>query len=116
MWLHRLGTDQAHDTCLYHEKDDIFSLDLRASESKKYLFVASESKTTRFVFYLDISKLDDGLLPLTQRVNGIETYVSHRGNHFFIQRKSDECFNSELIACPVENISATSVLLPHRPR
>ncbi|XP_019166680.1 PREDICTED: uncharacterized protein LOC109162430 [Ipomoea nil] len=115
VWLHRLGTDQAHDTCLYHEKNDIFSLDLRASESKKYMFVASESKTTRFVFYLDISKLDDGLLALTQRVNGIETYVSHRGNHFFIQRRSDECFNSELIACPVENISATSVLLPHRP-
>nr|GMD69166.1 prolyl endopeptidase-like [Ipomoea batatas] len=115
VWLHRLGTDQAHDTCLYHEKDDIFSLDLRASESKKYLFVASESKTTRFVFYLDISKIDDGLLALTQRVNGIETYASHRGNHFFIQRKSDECFNSELIACPVENISATSALLPHRP-
>ncbi|CAH9073484.1 unnamed protein product [Cuscuta europaea] len=114
-WLHRLGTDQAHDTCLFHEKDDRFSLDLLESESKKYLFISPGSKTTRFVLYLDVSKLGDGLVLLTPRVSGVETYVSHRGNHFFIQKRSDECFNSELLACPVEDVSKTTVLLPHRP-
>ncbi|OIT34830.1 hypothetical protein A4A49_13620 [Nicotiana attenuata] len=115
VWLHKLGTNQSDDSCLYHEKDETFSLDLQASESKKYLFVASESKITRFVFYLDTSKPENGLLVLTPRMTGIDTSASHRGNHFFIQRRSDECFNSELLACPVENISATTVLLPHRP-
>nr|AJA04996.1 oligopeptidase B [Nicotiana benthamiana] len=115
VWLHKLGTNQSDDSCLYHEKDETFSLDLQASESKKYLFVASESKITRFVFYLDTSKPENGLLVLTPRMTGIDTSASHRGNHFFIQRRSDECFNSELLACPVENISATSVILPHRP-
>lgn len=114
-WLHKLGTNQSDDSCLYHEKDETFSLDLQASESKKYLFVASESKITRFVFYLDTSKPENGLLVLTPRMTGIDTSASHRGDHFFIQRRSDECFNSELLACPVENISATTVLLPHRP-
>nr|XP_009773549.1 PREDICTED: prolyl endopeptidase-like isoform X2 [Nicotiana sylvestris] len=115
VWLHKLGTNQSDDSCLYHEKDETFSLDLQASESKKYLFVASESKITRFVFYLDTSKPENGLLVLTPRMTGIDTSASHRGNHFFIQRRSDECFNSELLACPVENISATTVILPHRP-
>lgn len=94
----------------------MFSLDLQASESKKFLFVGSESKITRFNFYLDIAKLEDGLVVLTPRVNGIDTFVSHRGNHFFIKRRSDKCFNSEVIACPLENTSETTVLLPHRER
>ncbi|XP_004497260.1 uncharacterized protein [Cicer arietinum] len=113
-WLHVLGTEQSKDTCLYEEKDDTFSLDLQASESKKYLFVASESKTTRFNFYLDVSKPEEGLKVLTQRVDGIDTTVSHRGDHFFIKRRSDQFFNSEVVACAVNNTSSTTVLIPHR--
>lgn len=115
VWLHKLGTNQLDDSCLYHETDETFSLDLQASESKKYLFIASESKITRFVFYLDTSKPENGLVVLTSRMTGIDTSASHRGNHFFIKRRSDDCFNSELLACPVDNISATTVVLPHRP-
>ncbi|CAK9143075.1 unnamed protein product [Ilex paraguariensis] len=114
VWLHVLGTDQSDDSCLYHEKDNMFSLDLEASESKKFLFVASESKITRFVFYLDTSKPENGLMLLTPRLDGIDTSVSHRGSHFFIRRRSEEIFNSELLVCPLDNISATTVLLPHR--
>ncbi|XP_038893092.1 protease 2 [Benincasa hispida] len=113
-WLHKLGTEQSTDTCLYHEKDDMFSLDLQASESKKYLFIASESKFTRFNFYLDVSKPEDGLVVLTPRVDGVDTFPSHRGNHFFIRRRSEEIFNSEVVACPLDNTSATTVILPHR--
>lgn len=114
VWLHKLGTEQSSDICLYNEKDDKFSLDLLASESENYLFIGSESKNTRFAFYLDVSKLDDGLKVLTPREDGIDISVSHRGNHFFIKRRSDEFFNSELLACPVDNVSETTVLLPHR--
>ncbi|KAI7995159.1 Dipeptidyl aminopeptidase BI [Camellia lanceoleosa] len=114
VWLHNLGMEQSNDLCLYHEKDDMFSVVVEASESKKFLFIASESKTTTFVFYFDISKPENGLMQLTPRLDGIDTSVSHRGNHFFIKRRSDQFFNSELLACPLDNISATSVLLPHR--
>lgn len=114
VFLHKLGTDQSDDLCLYHETDDIFSLDLEISESKRYLFIGSESKTTRSIFYLDILKEENKLKVLTPRLNGIDTSVSHRGNHFFIQRRSDEVFNSELLVCPLNDTSATTVLLPHR--
>ncbi|KAL6192299.1 hypothetical protein ACLB2K_033390 [Fragaria x ananassa] len=113
-WLHKLGTEQSTDSCLYHEKDDMFSIELQASESKRFLFVASESKTTRFNFYLDALRPEGGLVVLTPRQDGIDTSVSHRGNHFFIKRRSDQFFNSEVIACPVENTSETTVLIPHR--
>ncbi|XP_042961216.1 protease 2 [Carya illinoinensis] len=113
-WLHKLGTERSTDRCLYHEKDETFSLDLQPSESKKFLFVASESKNTRFNFYLDVSRPEDGLKVLTPRLDGIDTSVSHRGDHFFIKRRSDQVFNSEIAACPMDNTSATKVLLPHR--
>lgn len=116
VWLHKLETDQSNDLCLYHEKDDMFSLDIQASESKQYLFIASESKTTRFLFYLENLKLESGLMALTPCVSGIDTTTSHRGNHFFIKRRSDEFYNSELLACPVDNVTETTILLPHRER
>lgn len=114
VWFHKLCTNQSTDACLYHEKDDMFSLDLESSDSKKYLFVGSESKTTRSMFYFDISKPENGLMVLTPRSEGIDTSVSHRGIHFFIKRRSDEAFNSELLACPLDNVNATTILLPHR--
>lgn len=94
----------------------MFSIDLEASESEKYVFVGSESKTTRFIFYLDVLKPEDGLLVLTPRIDGIDTSASHRGNHFFIKRRSDEFFNSEVLVCPLNNTSETTVVLPHRER
>ena len=94
----------------------MFSLDLQATESKKYLFIASESKFTRFNFYLDVSRPQDGIVVLTPRVDGVDTFPSHRGNHFFIRRRSAEIFNSEVVACPLDNTSATEVILPHRER
>ncbi|XP_020079771.1 uncharacterized protein LOC109703535 [Ananas comosus] len=114
VWLHKIGSDQSSDICLYHEKDDMFSLDLQASESKQYLFVESESKNTRFIFYLNILKQESGLMTLTARVDGVDTSASHRGNHFFIKRRSEEFYNSELVACPLDDVTATTVLLPHR--
>ena len=116
VWLHKLGSAQADDSCLYHEKDDTFSLGLQASESKQYLFVESGSKNTSFIFYLDIPNQSKELVVLTPRVDGIDTTASHRGNHFYIKRRSDEFYNSELVACPLDNVAETTVLLPHRER
>lgn len=115
VWRHHLGSDQSDDTCLYHEKDEEFSLELHESESKEYHFVVSGSKTTQFVLYLNLSDPRKELKYLTQRVEGVDTIVSHCGNHFFIKRRSEEIFNSELLVCPIDDLTATTVLLPHRP-
>lgn len=116
VWLHKLGCDQSNDQCLYHEKDDMFSLNLFVSESKEYIFVDSESKTTQFSLYLDTSKPEKGLKILTPRLSGIDTSVSHHGDHFFIKRRSDEMYNSELLVCNKNDINSTTVLLSHRER
>ena len=114
-----MGRKQARDKCLYHEENDKFSLHVHASEDKKFLFVTSASKTTGFNFYLDVSKPEDGLIVVTLCKEGIDTSVSHRGNHFFILRRTDEFFNSEVVACPVAcplDKTAETIVLSHRER
>ncbi|XVF82715.1 hypothetical protein PTKIN_Ptkin16aG0071300 [Pterospermum kingtungense] len=113
-WLHKLGSDQFSDSCLYHKNDDMFSLDLQASESEKLMFIASERIMAKFVFYLDVFKLEERLRVLTSWTNGIDTSVSHRRNHFFFQRKSDELFNSEQLTCLADNKFATRALIPYK--
>lgn len=94
----------------------MFYVDIKSSESEKFLFVSSESKNTSFVLYLDNSKPDDGLATLTPCVYGVDTSVSHRGDHFFIKRRTDEFFNSEVLVCPIHDLSSTTVVIPHRER
>ena len=94
----------------------MFSVGLQASESKQFLFVESGSKNTSFIFYLDVSKPEGGLMVLTPRIDGINASASHRGNHFYITRRSNEFYNSEILACPLDDVSTTTVLIPHRER
>ncbi|KAK8924135.1 hypothetical protein KSP39_PZI019305 [Platanthera zijinensis] len=114
VWSHKLLSEQSSDLCLYHEKEDTFSVYVYASESKQYLFVQSWSDNTQFIMYLDVYKQEGGLMTLTPRIYGIQTKASHSGNHFFIKRTSDELFNSELVYCPIDNPSETHILIPHR--
>ncbi|KAK8923589.1 hypothetical protein KSP39_PZI019841 [Platanthera zijinensis] len=114
VWSHKLLSDQSSDLCLYHEKNDTFSVYVYASESKQYLFVQSWSDNTQFIMYLDVYKQEGGLMTLTPRIYGIQTKASHNRNHFFIKRTSDELFNSELVYCLIDNPSETHILIPHR--
>ncbi|KAJ6846097.1 uncharacterized protein M6B38_278640 [Iris pallida] len=114
VWMHKLFSDQSTDLCIYHEDDDMFSLDIYISESKKYIFVKSESPNTNSIFYLDILKPEAGLKTLARRLYGINSKASQRGHHFFLTRTSEKSYYSELVACPVENISDVTVLLPHK--
>ncbi|KAL6603398.1 hypothetical protein ACP70R_043759 [Stipagrostis hirtigluma subsp. patula] len=113
-WLRTLAPRQSRDTPLYHEEDPRFSLHLKDSESGRYIFVESRSKNTSFVFFLDKLSPAKRLLQLTPRVYGTGTTASHRGNHFFINRRSVNSYNSELVACPLDNVDETTILLPHR--
>ncbi|MCO5556010.1 hypothetical protein L7F22_009554 [Adiantum nelumboides] len=115
VWRHKLGTEQSEDVLLYHEKNDEFYLDLYKSESQEYLFVSSSSKITQFVLSLKVEDSSQEFKPLTPHVTGTDFSVTHRGGHFFIQKRNDEVYNSELLVCPVESVSDTTVLLPHRP-
>lgn len=116
VWRHKLYTEQSEDVLLYYEDNVEFFLEMYSSESRDYILVVSGSKTTSFNQYLRTSHPDGQLKTLTPKVDGVDTTVTHSGRHFFIIRRSDEFFNSELVVCPVDDVASTTVLLPHRPR
>ena len=107
---------QSEDVLLYHEADEEFTLHLTKAESQEHIFVVSGSKTTQFVLHLLVNDPFQELKPLTPHIPGTDFIVSHRAGHFFIQRRNDEVYNSELLVCPVGSIDNTTLLLPHRPR
>ncbi|KAH9291537.1 hypothetical protein KI387_043276, partial [Taxus chinensis] len=74
VWRHNLVSDQSDDDCLYHEEDDEFSLELKASESKEYLFVTSGSKTTQFVLFLNVS---DAQKELNIKLQEVQAFKDH---------------------------------------
>ncbi|XP_024534049.1 uncharacterized protein LOC9637936 [Selaginella moellendorffii] len=114
-WYHKIGNEQSEDVCLYHEEDETCFLDMGSSESKEYTFVHSGTKTTSFVLYLENKSPVKELKYLTPRVEGVDTSASHRGEHFFITKRTDDTYNSELYVCPVNDVSSTTLVLPHRP-
>lgn len=116
VWRHRLNNNQSDDECLYHEKNEEHYIDLRKSESEEYIFVYSGTKVTQFVLYLSSNEPNGDMKPLSPHIEGEDYSVTHRGNHFYFTRRSEEIFNSELLVAPVTNISAFTVLLSHRPR
>ncbi|XP_024378586.1 uncharacterized protein [Physcomitrium patens] len=115
VWRHRLNNNQSDDECLYHEKNEEHYIDLRKSESEEYIFVYSGTKVTQFVLYLSSNEPNGDMKPLSPHIEGEDYSVTHRGNHFYFTRRSEEIFNSELLVAPVTNISAFTVLLSHRP-
>ncbi|KAL2629641.1 hypothetical protein R1flu_014327 [Riccia fluitans] len=115
VWRHLLESDQSSDKCLYHEEDVEHWLDIGSSNSDKYLLVASGSKITQFVLFLDKSTPQGELEYVMPRVNGVDISAAHARDHFFITKRSEEFYNSELLVCPVNDLSAQVVLLPHRP-
>lgn len=111
-----MGIDQSEDKCLYHEDNEEYYLELHKSESQEYIFLYSGTKVTQFALYLSTRESTGDMKPLSPKIEGEDYFVTHRGGHFFFTRRSDKFFNSELLVAPVDNISAFSLLLPHRPR
>lgn len=115
VWRHKLNADAEKDVCVFEEKDPAFFVYLERSASEEYLFVMSKSSVTSDVRVLRTDDPDGEFVAVTPRNQGVDTAIDHRGGHFFVTQRSDEFRNSQILVCSVEDPSATSVLVPHRP-
>lgn len=116
VWRHKLGAQQSEDVLLYHEKNEEFFIYFYKSESGEFLFLCSATETTQFVLYMKVDDPSQEFRSLTPQVTDTDFFVSHRGEHFLIEKRNNESYNSELLVCHVDSVSDTTVLLQHRPR
>jgi len=101
VWRQHLGSDQSDDTCLYHEKDEEFHLELHQSESKEYHFFVSGNKTTQFVLYLNLFDPRKELKYVTQCIEGVDTVELQAFKDYLVVYERRKCWielgNEEIV-------------------
>ncbi|KAI4980558.1 hypothetical protein ZWY2020_021043 [Hordeum vulgare] len=111
--LHKLGSDQSNDMCLYYEKMTCFHLVFKLLKASNIYLLDQKAKHKLYIPPRHL-QTEQAACSFDTRLYGIDTAASHRGNHFYIKRLSEEFYNSELVACPSNNVAEAIVLLPHR--
>ena len=115
LYRHRMGGPNAGDELLFEEKDERFSIGVRRSLSKAYLFLTTSSHTASEVRYLAADRPADDFKVVAPRETEHEYYVEHHGDQFFI-RTNQGAPNFRLVSAPVTGPDKASwkEVVPHR--
>jgi oligopeptidase B len=117
LYRHKMGAANAGDDLLFEEKDERFSVDVRRSLSRAYLFLTTSSHTASEVHYLAADQPAGAFKVVAPRETGHEYYVDHHGDRFFI-RTNQGAPNFRLVSAPVTGPGKASwkEVIPHRPQ
>lgn len=99
---HTLGTNQEDDVVLFEEKDPAFRLLLSRSRSRKFIFLRLESQIATEVYVLDADDPQGRFRLVRPREEGVEYYLLHRGDQFFILT-NDNAVNFRIMTAPVSD-------------
>ncbi len=98
---HILNTPVETDKIIFEEKDETFYAFQWKSKSNQYIFVGSGSTLTTEMHYLDANNPDAPLKVIQPRIKGVEYYVAHLGDYFYI-RTNYQAQNFRLMRTPIE--------------
>lgn len=90
------------DELIYEETDDAFFVGISNSKDGKYLFIASKSKTTSEIHMIpSMSEINflHSLQLVRPRSTGIEYFIDHAHNRFYMITNIDGAFNYKLLVC-----------------
>lgn len=100
LFRHVLGTNPEDDVLVLHDPDDAFFLSVDKSLDDAVVLVELESAVTTEVHFIDANTpLADPTI-VHPRQQGMEYYVDHHGDRFFI-RTNDDALNFKLMEAPV---------------
>ena len=85
VFRHVLGTDPASDPLVYHEPDEAFFVGMGKTKDRRYLLIYLGSSTTSEVRLLEADDPAGSFRLFAARRPGIEYYVEHHGEHFFLR-------------------------------
>jgi oligopeptidase B len=112
---HKLGTDPALDTPVFHEEDESYFLFVLKTRDDAYIMTHHYSTTTREMRFLSADHPEESMRVLQQRINGLEYFAAHHKGKFFIVH-NENARNFKLSAAPVENPQKENwqEIIPHR--
>lgn len=118
VFRHFLGTDSKTDVLVYQEKDNQFYMGLGRMKSKKYISIFSSQNGVSTEFQiLDASKPMSNFKTVFPRQKGLEYYIEHYKNNFYIRTNYQNASNYQLMEVEehlIENINNWKTKIPHR--
>ncbi|CAO3617218.1 unnamed protein product [Cunninghamella blakesleeana] len=104
VYAHKIGTDQSSDILIYEEKDDTAFVDITCTKDSKYITINSSSLSSSEIRVIDASFIpneDEKTSPLLTliepRQQGLEYYVDHHNDSFYILTNADGFTNFKLV-------------------
>ncbi len=97
VYRHKIGTPASADALVYDETDEIFSVNLSETKSRKYVLINSSQTLTTETRYLDLSKPEGKFVVFEPRTVNHEYNVDHLGNEFYIRTNSNGASNFKLM-------------------
>lgn len=115
LYRHVLGRDPRHDTWLFEEPGQAFRLAIDKTKSRRFLILRLKSNTTSELHYLEADRPEESLRLFQPRRPGVEYYLSHHDERFFILT-NEEAPNFRLFTAPLSDPSRErwQEFLPHR--
>jgi oligopeptidase B len=110
-----VGDEPARATLVYHESDEMFSLDINRTRSGDYLLLTLASHSTSEVHYLPADQPTGEFQTMHARQHGMEYYVEHQADRFLI-RTNDGATNFKLVWAPTAEPAKARwhEVIPHR--
>ena len=104
VYYHEINTEQINDKLLYHEKDQTFSISIKKSSSKRFIFFISKSATASEYHFIDAKKpFQSPKLIHCRDYNHIYEVVHHQDNFFL--RINDKSPNFRIIKTLTNKLS-----------
>ena len=101
--LHDVGTEPDSDRQLYHEDDEVYSLNLYASADREFLFLHSASADTAEVRYLPLADPDAEITLFSPRRRGVIYSLEHWRDEFLVLT-NERARDFQLLAVPVDPV------------
>lgn len=97
VFRHVIGTKLEDDKLLYREDDPSFYVWLNKTKDKRYLLIGSANKTTSEIRYLSSDNPLGTFTMVVPRKNGVEYYLEHHDNKFYILTNKDRAKNFKIM-------------------
>lgn len=116
VYRHRLGTPASEDELVFTESDETFYTYVYKSKSEDYIIIGSTSTLTSEFQILDANTPQADFKVFQPRTRGLEYYISHFNNNFYILTNKDEAQNYKLMKSGLSNtgVDAWEEVIAHR--
>ncbi len=116
IYRHTLGTSEAEDVLIFHEKDSTYNTFVYKTKSKKYLVIGSVSTLTSEYRILEADNPEGDFRIFSPRNRGVEYSISHYNGNFFVLTNKDSATNFKLMRATDEKTDAAfwEEFIPHR--